>query len=1188
MLSRRITYMIPATKSQILVAEDWVKIYQTFKNADFKSYDFETLRRVAFQYLQQNYPEDFNDYIDSSEFVALVDLIAYLGQNLSFRIDLNARENFLETAQRTDSVLRLAQLVSYNPARNVPATGLLKITAIQTSDTIFDSNGINLANQVVAWNDPSNNNWYQQFISIMSSVMPNGTMYGTPYDSATIDGIQTDQYRINTQTANVPLFTFSKLINGINMSFEIVSSGFSGKNYIYEETPLPGRNMGFIWRNDNQGAASASTGFFMHFKQGTLGTTSFVVDTPVANEIVALNVNDINNTDVWLWQLDASGAYSTEWTKVDSTVGNNVIYNSISLGNRNIYAVSTRANDQIDLNFADGNFGNLPKGTFQLFYRQSNGLAYTVGPNQLDGVIIKIPYINKSGQIQNLSLTLSLQSSISNSAPAETIADIKKNAPQNYYIQNRMITGEDYNIAPVTIASNVLKAKSVNRQSSGISKYFDLTDVTGRYSSTDIIANDGILYKEYNQRSLTFTYTTRNEAFGILKGTIEPLISDPSTRNFYVDNFPRPDLINLNLSWTLSQAESNQTRGFLKGIYDSAPMQLGAFSGSSAKYITAGALVKFVAPTGKYFLPSGKFTTTPDATTKNHLWSKVAKVTGDGANQGKGVLNDGTGPVILTGYVPDGAIATDVIPNLVTTLPFALENEIVNQIMAKRNFGLSFDINSRAWFVVVDTNIDFMNPFALIYQGDVSNTNIDASWQIGFQWTGKSYVVFYRQTNYVFESYEQTGFFVDDYKTNFDFVNNTLIKDKISVLSINTLPNLTNTWLNGSGAPTASLGANGNFYLDTSANVPYRKISGVWGILPLGQTFNELGTDYEWQIDAPVVENDGYVEPKKVLISFYDGDNNGQIKDPDSFNIIVDPLNPSIQTGYLGNFVYFEYLSDGIRYQLTDFTQFTAFPTESSAGAYFTTLGSNPADGQLFYFYESDVIKSWSASELIYVLNTGYFARPGRSGLKFHYQHNSGVEKRIDPAKSNIIDIYLLTSNYDIAYRQWATGNLSEEPTPPTPSDLEDTYSQYLEPIKSVSDSIIYHSASYKVLFGSNAPINLQATFKAVRNPTLPTSDNDLKTRILSAINNFFSIENWDFGDTFYFSELSAYIMNTMTPDITNFVIVPNNGSTFGNLFEVTCQSDEIFVSGATVNDIEIISAVTASSISAAGVSQIS
>jgi hypothetical protein len=92
--------MIPSTTNRLLVAEDWTKVYQSFKNADFTSYDFETLRRTMIGYLRENYPEEFNDYIDSSEFVALVDLIAFLGQNLSFRIDLNARENFLETAQR--------------------------------------------------------------------------------------------------------------------------------------------------------------------------------------------------------------------------------------------------------------------------------------------------------------------------------------------------------------------------------------------------------------------------------------------------------------------------------------------------------------------------------------------------------------------------------------------------------------------------------------------------------------------------------------------------------------------------------------------------------------------------------------------------------------------------------------------------------------------------------------------------------------------------------------------------------------------------------------------------------------------------------------------------------------------------------------------------------------------------------
>ena len=104
--------------NRLLLAEDWKRVYQSYKNADFKSYDFDTLRRTMVQYLRDNYPEDFNDYIESSEYLALIDLIAFLGQNISYRIDLNARENFLELADRRDSVLKLARLISYNATRN--------------------------------------------------------------------------------------------------------------------------------------------------------------------------------------------------------------------------------------------------------------------------------------------------------------------------------------------------------------------------------------------------------------------------------------------------------------------------------------------------------------------------------------------------------------------------------------------------------------------------------------------------------------------------------------------------------------------------------------------------------------------------------------------------------------------------------------------------------------------------------------------------------------------------------------------------------------------------------------------------------------------------------------------------------------------------------------------------------------
>ena len=37
-------------QNRLLVAEDWKRIYQTYRNADFKSYDFENLRRTMINY----------------------------------------------------------------------------------------------------------------------------------------------------------------------------------------------------------------------------------------------------------------------------------------------------------------------------------------------------------------------------------------------------------------------------------------------------------------------------------------------------------------------------------------------------------------------------------------------------------------------------------------------------------------------------------------------------------------------------------------------------------------------------------------------------------------------------------------------------------------------------------------------------------------------------------------------------------------------------------------------------------------------------------------------------------------------------------------------------------------------------------------------------------------------------------
>jgi hypothetical protein len=1144
---------IPSTNSKLLVTEDWKKLYQSFPNAEFQSYDFDTLRRVIISYLQENYPEDFNDFIDSSEYVALIDIIAFLGQNLSFRIDLNARENFLETAQRRDSILQLAQLISYFPKRNLPANGLLKVTSISTTDNIFDSLGTNLANTTVLWNDPTNSNWYQQFISIFNASLIAPSAFGNPSDQKVINGIFSQQYKINSANTDVPVYSFSKNINGIPMPFEIVSSAFSEKTYIYEEAPKPGNAFSLIYQNDNQGNSSSNTGFFAHFRQGKLGVSNFTINNPVPNEIVGVNVTDINDTDLWLWQVDLNGSYNNLWTQTPSTTGNNVIYNSLNSKIRNFYSVSTQNNDQINLNFSDGNFGNLPSGRFSLLYRQSNGLTYAIKPEQMAGVTISIPYTNAQGLTHTLTMGFSLQYTINNSSGPETNESIKQNAPQTYYIQNRMITAEDYNIAPLNIGSEILKVKSVARVASGVSKYFDLSDVSGKYSSTNIFADDGIVYKNVVEQNFKFSYSNQNDVFVAIRERLAPIVASNGLRSFYFDKYSRPDLSSLSAEWNHVNKLGNQSQGYLttKSGTVPIPISVGSFSSNNFSYLTAGSLVKFVPPTGKYFLPNGNIVNNKSSKTLEYLWASIVQVISDGSNNGAGRLSDGTGPITLSIPLATGAIPVEIIPVFSNKFTNSFETEIANLCLVQRNFGLSFDLALRSWNIISDSNLDLNNVFSLNYQNDSTNTNKDSSWLVAFVWTGTGYTVRYRIVGYVFESEKQTGFFVDTNSINYDFTTDSVVKDKITVLSVNTL----NT--------TSSM---------------------------------SLGNDYIWQIDSPVIESDGYVDPKKVNVSFYDFNNSGQITDPDTFENIVQSTFADPFTGNLDKFVYFYRTHDNVTYQLVDSSMFRAFPNPKSAERAIATNQISPTSGDLFYFYESNynVVNSYTTSSN--VLNSvwvygseesRYTAYPGRDGLKFQYVHNSGQNTRIDPSKSNVIDVYLLTSGYDSEFRNWILSGASTltKPLPPTSSELENNYSNSLESIKSISDQIIYQPASYKLLFGPTADLNLQATFKAVQNPTSTLSSHDITTKILDAINTFFALENWNFGQSFYFSELSTYVMNLLTPDITNFIVVPVNPKIgFGSFYEIACQSNEIFISSASASDIQVIPAITASQLNASSI----
>lgn len=1149
-------------QNRLLVAEDWKRVYQSFRNADFQSYDFENLRRVMINYIRENYPEDFNDYIESSEYLALVDLIAFLGQSLAFRVDLNSRDNFLELAERRESVLRLARLLSYNAKRNIPASGLLKFTTVSTTQVIYDSNGRNLSGQQVSWNDSTNTNWYDQFIKVINAALPITRQFGTPIDEAEIYGIRTEGYRFQASNAGLPIYGFEKYIDGNYLPFEIVSTVFKGREEIYEEPPALGNRLAFIYRNDGKGNGSQNTGFYLHFKQGTLSQGSFNISQSKPNETIDIDVEDINNSDVWLYKLDQSGIESEYWSKVPTTEGNNVIYNSLKKSIRNIYSVVTRTSDKISLVFSDGIFGNLPLGNFRVYYRTSAGKSYTINPKDIRDIIIEIPYISNVGRSEVITISLSLVTSVSNSSSTESSENIKARAPATYYTQNRMITGEDYNLSPLSVSQEITKIKAINRSSSGISRHFDLIDPTGKYSRTNLFGDDGIFYREEYLDNFRFSYNTTTDIQSVIYNQLLDFMKNVPLRDFYYNYFIQADT-SRGFSWVQQTNDYNQCTGFIQNSLGD-PQKIGIYSQDSRyklKYITVGSILEFKAPliqrtptvpldpedpttyVQTFFDKNDNNkikdprTSVRGLNTSEELWTQVISISGDGTANGTGILSTGYGPVALNEPIPgDSAsgfpVLSTVVPAWRATLDDDTISKMVDLIFANKVFGLGYSIETRTWEIIFDNEInpDLTEPFS--FTPSASNPK-RRDWLILFTTDAEFYTVNVRMLRYVFESKQQIRFYFDSSDKIYDTKVNTVIKDQIKFLSINSQP-------------------------DSTDPATY-------------DHFMEIVEEYQGQ--------DGIVDNRKIQVSFNDHDADGIVDDPNTF---IEIVNPSVNS--LEKYIVLE------RYVTAQGQEDYRWVSNSDHKVLFFAKKldipdiNDYANGQHFYFEEEKILYKLNPVGPSWEPSLDYKVFAGRPNLRFQYIHNANYESRIDPGLTNLIDVYVLTKGYDKSFREWLTTATTSEPLPPSSDFLYNLLSPELNKIKSISDEVIYHPARYKVLFGDTATMDVRATFKVVKNTEIVISDNDVKSQVLSAINEFFNIDYWDFGDNFYFTELSAYVMNKLAPNIVNFIIVPKQSNlTFGSLFEIQAKPDQIFISGATVDNIEIIDTITASKIKSSG-----
>ena len=79
----------------------------------YTSRDFNSIRQDLLNYAKRYYPDTFKDFSEASFGSLMLDSVAYVGDIMSFYLDYQVNESFIDTSVEYDNILRLAKQMGY-------------------------------------------------------------------------------------------------------------------------------------------------------------------------------------------------------------------------------------------------------------------------------------------------------------------------------------------------------------------------------------------------------------------------------------------------------------------------------------------------------------------------------------------------------------------------------------------------------------------------------------------------------------------------------------------------------------------------------------------------------------------------------------------------------------------------------------------------------------------------------------------------------------------------------------------------------------------------------------------------------------------------------------------------------------------------------------------------------------------
>jgi len=174
----------------------------------YTSRDFQTIKTDLINYAKVYYPETYKDFNEASFGSLMFDLVAYVGDILSFYVDYQSNESFLETAIEPNNILKLANQMGYRFRGAPSSTGMCAFYVIVPA--------------TVAGGSPNSN---------LIPILKKGTILSSDGGAAFILNTDVDFSSANTEIKVAALNSNNSVISYVMKAYgEVISGEFRAEN----------------------------------------------------------------------------------------------------------------------------------------------------------------------------------------------------------------------------------------------------------------------------------------------------------------------------------------------------------------------------------------------------------------------------------------------------------------------------------------------------------------------------------------------------------------------------------------------------------------------------------------------------------------------------------------------------------------------------------------------------------------------------------------------------------------------------------------------------------------------------------------------------------------------------------------------------------------------------------------------